>query len=88
MSSLVNSGIVEPDIPNEGEDVPPELDAALEQYHRTVAQAIYRLPSVWPTDEDFCLIINVSNNLNLSQVSGVSTFCCFIWTIFTTVGIE
>jgi hypothetical protein len=88
MSSLVNSGIIEPDMPNEGQELPPELERALEQYHRTVAQAVYRLPSVWPTDEDFCLIINASNNLNLSQVSGVSTFFCFVWMMFTIVCIE
>lgn len=71
---LADSGVVKPEVPPEGEGDEKELEEAAEMYDRTVAQAVYTLPTVWPPEENFSLIVNIEKDIDLSRKTGVSAF--------------
>ncbi|KAG8798587.1 hypothetical protein FRC16_006963 [Serendipita sp. 398] len=67
LKSLANQGIVAP----RALDIEPEDEIAikaLDDYERTVAEALYALPTFWPPEDHFLAIMSEESHLNLHEL--------------------
>jgi hypothetical protein len=80
IENLALNGIVEPEAPREGDE---EVDISRlneayiqnqEAYERKVAQAIYKLPTVWPPVTEYWIDLNHSTSVLMSPKFWVSLY--------------
>lgn len=75
LATLAELGIVLPTAPPNAEGMPQSMQQEFERFHTIAAQAIYKLPTVWPRWRDFAVRINNSDDFEHERVLGVSSPC-------------